>query len=228
LAIQLLGCLFRQSGKPFIAHLVGTASILGSIHVPANIVVAGLLHAAYVRGDFGNIKGGLSVKNRDRVRSVVGQEAEKYVARYATFSWNTKTRLALRDNLASLEQIDRTVVLMRLANDLEDHLACGILHCSKAIKRQNSMKKEGELKIDLANKLGFPKLGDELRKVYQENAKTQILEVFYNRTSHKKAYPIIPLSFRRRFRIGMYQTVSSAVHRFRLALRRIRLLVFDR
>ncbi len=88
LAIQLLGCLFRTSGKTFIAHLVGTASILGSIHVPANIVVAGLLHAAYVRGDFGNIKGGLydknrdgvrSVKNRDRVRSVIGQKAEKHV-----------------------------------------------------------------------------------------------------------------------------------------------------
>jgi len=173
-------------------------------------------------------RGGRSVRNRDRVRSVIGHEAERLVARYETFSWTSKTRCALTDNLALLDQIDRTVVLIRLANDLEGHLACGILYCSNAIQRENRLKKEGELKIDLAKRLGFPKLGDELRRVYQENAKTQILEVFQNHSSHKNGYTIIPLSFRRRFRIGMYQTVASAVYRFRSALRRRRRLIFDR
>jgi len=228
LANQLFGCLFKPSDKTFIAHHVCTASILGSIQVPTNVVVAGLLHGAYFRGDFGDIKGGMSVGNRDRVKCVIGREAEEYVARYTTFPWNTKTRLALKNNLASLEQINRTVVLMRLANDLEDHLACGILYCSNAIKRQNLIQQEGEVKIELAERLGFPGLSAELRSVYQETAKTQILEVFHSRSGHENVYPIIPRSFRRRFRKRMYQTLLSAIHRVRSALRRRRLLVFNR
>ena len=228
LANQLFGCLFKPSGKTFIAHHVCTASILGSIQAPANVVVAGLLHGAYFRGDFGDVKGGTSIRNRERVRCVIGQEAEEYIARYTTFPWNTKTRLALKNNLASLDQIDRTVVLMRLANDLEDHLAYGILYCSNAIKRRNLMQQEGEVKIGLAERLGFPLLGAELRRMYQETTKTKILEVFHSRSGHENVYPIIPRSFRRRFRKRMYQTVSSAVHRFRLALRRRGRLVFYR
>jgi len=228
LAIRLFGCLFRSSGKTFIAHLIGTASILSSVHAPVNVVVAGLLHAAYYRGDFGDIKGGMSVRNRDRVRSVIGHEAERLVARYETFSWTSKTLCALTDNLASLDQIDRTVVLIRLANDLEDHLTCGILYCSNAIQRKNRLKKEGELKIELAKRLGFPGLEAELGRVYQDNSKAEIPEVFHNRSSNSKSYTIIPLSFRRRFRIGMYQTASSAIYRFRSALRRRRRLIFDR
>src|SRR5208282_2979363 len=48
LAALLLTGRFRASGKTFIAHLVGTASILGSLHAPAPLVAAGLLHAVYL------------------------------------------------------------------------------------------------------------------------------------------------------------------------------------
>jgi len=43
----------RASGKPFLSHLVGTASTLAALGAPAVAVGAGLLHAAYSDGDFG-------------------------------------------------------------------------------------------------------------------------------------------------------------------------------
>ena len=58
LAIALTTGRFRASGKTFIAHLVGTAGILGSLKAPGPLVVAGLLHAAYAAGDFGDDQSG--------------------------------------------------------------------------------------------------------------------------------------------------------------------------
>lgn len=45
---------FQYSGKPFIAHKGGTASVLGSLRLPAPLVAAGLLHNVYRQGDFGD------------------------------------------------------------------------------------------------------------------------------------------------------------------------------
>ena len=45
LAMHLCPASFRGSGKPLLAHLVGTASILASLGQPTRVVTAGLLHA---------------------------------------------------------------------------------------------------------------------------------------------------------------------------------------
>src|SRR5690349_4857301 len=52
-AAELFAGRFRACGRPFLAHLVGTTSILAEIGAAEIIVVAGLLHAAYEQGDFG-------------------------------------------------------------------------------------------------------------------------------------------------------------------------------
>ena len=57
-AMRLFTSLFLPSGKTFIDHLVGTASILASLHMPVEIVAAGLIHAAYLHGDFGGATNG--------------------------------------------------------------------------------------------------------------------------------------------------------------------------
>jgi (p)ppGpp synthase/HD superfamily hydrolase len=62
---------FRGSGKTFIAPS-GTASILASVRSAPGIISAGLLHAAYDGGDFGDSKQGLSSAKRDYVRAAVG------------------------------------------------------------------------------------------------------------------------------------------------------------
>ena len=81
LAMRLFTGLYRASGKTFIAHIVGTASILSSLHAPAEVVTAGVLHAAYKHGDFGNWAKGVSDAKREQVRRAFGDKVEEYVAR---------------------------------------------------------------------------------------------------------------------------------------------------
>jgi (p)ppGpp synthase/HD superfamily hydrolase len=50
LALRFCPASLRGSGKPLLAHLVGTASILARIGRPPRIVTAGLLYAVYVFG----------------------------------------------------------------------------------------------------------------------------------------------------------------------------------
>ena len=77
-AMRLFTGCFRQSGKTFISHLVGTASILAEFHASATTVAAGLLHSAYSHGEFGTGERGISEAKRKQLRLVVGSEVETY------------------------------------------------------------------------------------------------------------------------------------------------------
>src|SRR5919106_5061667 len=129
LARRLCTASFRGSGKPLLAHLVGTASILASMRQPATVVTAGLLHAAYALGDFGDGRLGMTEPKRDRLRQTVGAEVENLVARYTAFDWNKHTIPSIRERVESLSPIERDVLVIRLANELEDHLDFGVLYC---------------------------------------------------------------------------------------------------
>jgi (p)ppGpp synthase/HD superfamily hydrolase len=126
--MRLFTGLFLPSGKPFIDHLVGTASILASLHVSIEIVTAGLIHAAYLHGDFGGARKGISKAKQKQVRDAVGEEVEDYVARYDALLWSPDRMLLVRDRVDDLGPVDRNVVLMRLANELEHHLDLGVLY----------------------------------------------------------------------------------------------------
>src|SRR5262245_4841225 len=68
LAMVLFSGRFQSSGKSFIAHVVGTASILAWVRLPAPVVAAGLLHNAYGSGDFGDGRRGATTPRRRRIR----------------------------------------------------------------------------------------------------------------------------------------------------------------
>src|SRR5215468_6814144 len=70
--LRLFPCTYRGSGKPFLAHLVGTASILASLRVRIPVVVTGLLHAVYTHGEFGNGWRGMTDSKRATMRSEIG------------------------------------------------------------------------------------------------------------------------------------------------------------
>lgn len=175
------GC-FRPSGKTFIAHLVGTASILSSLHAPANVVAAGLLHAAYTNGDFGGSgKRGISKAKREHLTRAVGQEVEEYVARYTALQWNEHTIPAIYDRFDALDPIDRDVLLIRLANELEEYLDLSILYCAN-VHQQEYANHNHRFVVDMAEKLGFPALGDELTKVLRETTSAEIPVELRNRS----------------------------------------------
>lgn len=168
LAISLFTVYFRGDGKTFIAHLVGTASILASVNVPVDVVAAGLLHAAYLQGDFGDGEKGISNSKREQVRRAVGKDIEEYIAKYNAFEWNEQNISAIAPSLNTLNLSDRHVLLIRLANELEDHLDLGILYCANFEKRLRYVNRSGDLMVKMAEELGFPSLATELERVFGE------------------------------------------------------------
>jgi (p)ppGpp synthase/HD superfamily hydrolase len=212
---------FRASGKTFIAHLVGTASILSSLHTPTNVVAASLIHAAYTNGDFGDGKTGISQARRKQVRCAVGYEVEEYVARYTALQWNEQTIAAICDRLDSLDKIDRDVLLIRLANELEEYLDLGIIYCGD-IKYQRYIHHHGNLIVKIANNLGFPTLAIQLEKAFKETANAEIAQEFCNQTGHNSSYLIVPRSCRKRVSLSVFNWLVAQSRYWRSAADKLR------
>jgi len=171
----LFACLYRPSGKTFIAHLVGTASILASLRVPIDIVIAGLLHAAYAHGDFGTGLYDLSLLKQRQLRRIVGVKAEEYIARYTRLLWWTESNIrAVYRRINDLDSVDRDVLLIRLTNELEELLDYGWLYWSSLAGRRSYRDRVGQMVIEMAETIGFPVLAKEFEKRLDRSARTEI------------------------------------------------------
>lgn len=109
LAMVLFASLYRATGKPFVAHAVGTASVLVAADAPIDLVAAALLHSAYTLGDFGSLLRRISPAKRARLRTAIGSSAEGLVARYAALTWGAPT---VRAALAAPPSSDERAVLL--------------------------------------------------------------------------------------------------------------------
>jgi (p)ppGpp synthase/HD superfamily hydrolase len=213
-AMRLFTGLFLPSGKTFIDHLVGTASILASLHVPIEVVIASLIHAAYLHGDFGGARKGISEVKRKQVRDAVGEEVEGYVARYDRTPLNWETIAMLRDTLAELSPIDRNVLLMCLANELEHNLDLGGLYYVRSEKEQKwhqqHIERFAPIMVDMAGKLGFPSLSAEMARVFNNIILAQVPVEPRIRSNHRVAYRIVLKSYRERFGVAYYRKLLHA------------------
>jgi (p)ppGpp synthase/HD superfamily hydrolase len=174
LAMGLFSASFRGSGKPLLAHLIGTASILEQVGQSPVIVTAGLLHAAYALGDFGDGRFGITPAKRERVRSAVGTEIEHLVERYTNFDWNKNTIPVIRQRVGSLNQLERDVLVIRLANELEDHLDYGVLYCGNGEKRREYIRSPLNQSVDMARSLGLTALAEELERAFADTLSEEI------------------------------------------------------
>ena len=217
-AMRLFTGLFLPSGKMFIDHLVGTASILASLHVPVELVIAGLIHAAYLHGNFGGLRKGISETTRNQVKLAVGEEVEKYVVRYELLPWEPET-LVLRETIDKLSPVDRNVLLMRLANDFEHNLDSGSLY------RDNwpeYIQRAGPAMVSMAEKLGFPSLSAEMASVFGDMVLTEVPLEARIRTSEPAAYLVVPKSYHQRFWVVYLPKAQRFCSVILNALRRLR------
>jgi len=158
-ACELFAGAYRGSGKPFVCHLAGTSSVLVALQSPPQMLAAALLHAAYLQGDFGAGWLGPSEVKRDQVRARVGASTEDLVHRYTVHEWRPDTPARLLERGGS---IDREVVLLRLANEVDDHLDLGILYCRDAVDRLARARQMQVPAVELARRLGEPRLAAAL------------------------------------------------------------------
>jgi hypothetical protein len=171
IAMHLFAGCFRASGRTFLAHLVGTASVLATTGARPTLVAAALVHAAYTHGNFGAGRG-LTDRKRARLRGAVGDEVEALVAAYTTFAWYGH----IQDTLVRLPTLGpwtRDVAVMRLANDLDDHLHLGLLYESGK-SWGGDREPEQAACVALAHQLGLADLADALAAVFAETARGTI------------------------------------------------------
>jgi hypothetical protein len=216
--VLFTGC-FRRSGNTFIAHLVGTASILAELRCSSTTVAAGLLHSAYSHGEFGDGSRGISESKRNQLRHVVGTDAEILVAQYTTSPWNQQVILALSGSLPLPASVAHQLLLIRLANELEDHLDLVALYSGSVEDRRQVIKSYLFQCVDIAAKLDFPALASALSKAFEETLSMKVapsLEEENINLTHKEAIYLI--AWKSSF------LLPPASHRLRLKKRLSRIL----
>lgn len=184
-AASLFSGQHRFSGKPFLAHLVGAASIVAAHGGDARAVAAALLHAAYDQGDFGTGMRGASPRKRRELRAAIGDDAESLVARYDAFDFQGG---------ATFQEGARDVLFLRAANELEDALDLGALFAGPARLRiaARSIRRAAEA----ASWLGLPGLEGEIRSALATLESSSLPAPL--RSDREGTYLLRPRSFRRR------------------------------
>ena len=182
--------MYHRNGDTFINHLIGVASIVASLRLPFDLVIAGLTHSIYTHGIFPMFGGTLAPAKREEIRRIVGPDVEELLVRYSEFEWTEQSACRIHHELNKIDSIGQKVVLLRLVNELDDYLDLGILFCSSAESRCRSMKRLAPHFIEMAEQLGFPELGEEFTRVFYETERKEIpLLLRYNRRS---AFYILP------------------------------------
>lgn len=116
-ALQQVFPLARGSGKPFIAHLVGTASLVLASGCSDDWVIAALLHALYQRRV--PFRGGLAPPDRRHlIAARFGRGVDDLIHRYTEFESRTISEVT-----GDFTHDNADVVTLRLADELED--LCG-------------------------------------------------------------------------------------------------------
>ncbi len=130
LAMRLFSGKYRASGKPFLAHLVGTASILAWLEQPIDVVVAGLVHAAFDAGDFSDGQQGVSKSRRVIMTEFLCAEVVELVENYHQSSRaDCLGRLvtpAATVPFAAENRTLRNIQLLHVCDTIEEHADAGM------------------------------------------------------------------------------------------------------
>jgi len=157
LMAELASGRLRASGKPFLCHLVGTAGLVASVDGRPEIVIAALAHSAYVDGEWGDGRRGISDRKRARLRGAIGVDAEVLVAAYTGLRWDPVGELDALDVGADLDPTRRDLILMRLANEIDDHLDLAM-----CFGKDGRDPEKVAATVGLGRRLGWAELADKL------------------------------------------------------------------
>jgi (p)ppGpp synthase/HD superfamily hydrolase len=162
---------YQADGKPFVAHGVGVASIVAALDQPAELVVVGLLHNVYGNGDFGDGRdSGITDFRRDLVREAVGTRVETLIARFGDLRVRPGNVEQIRRGLAQLDETERRLVVVDLADYLEKYADLGLLYFGDGDEILETTERIGGELIEIARELGEPLLAEMLSTQFAEVA----------------------------------------------------------
>jgi hypothetical protein len=225
LATELFAGQLRPSGKTFVAHIVGTASALAAADARPDLVGAGLLHAAYTHGEFGDGRRGVSAPKRSSVRKAVGPVVEQLVAEYAALGYTRATVDDWMRRAAALSPAEHDQVVLRLANEVDDHADLGMRFCDRgpaALSSDATFAVMGAL----AEQIDEPVLAELVRRAAAAERDTRVPSVLRSRATRSST--VAPRSYRLRLGIALRRTTLAARLRRSPTVRRVHEVVVRR
>lgn len=222
LAMQLYSGLFTGSGKTTLAHEVGTASLAHRHGGSFDQIVAGLLHGAYLVGDWGHYRVRVTPKKRAALRSVIGQRAETYVHEYGRVAWKAETIANLATRVDDLTELERDVSFLLLVEELDRLLDYGAILCFRdAEAMKASMRGRREHLCRLAEGLGHRALSAELAEAVDATLAAELpAEIIGLKFPGDASFRVTPRSFGKRLRLRVYQALAGQARRVERELRR--------
>ena len=170
--------LYRGCGRPFLAHLVGTASILARHGASASLVAAGMLHSVYEFGDLDIPDEGITERKRRYVASRTTPEIEHLLYHYANMAWYGTDTTAMEGNLDHMPLLIARVLLLRMANDLEERHDRSLAFCSKD---DSTIEPWLALFQAVAQRLGANTLYEELEEACLQNQNFGVPDLLHGR-----------------------------------------------
>jgi (p)ppGpp synthase/HD superfamily hydrolase len=192
---------YQADGKPFVAHTVGVASILGQLGQPSEIVAVGLLHNVYGNADFGDGRGpGATPARRRLVRDELGARIEELLVRFAQLRTQGGAAGTSPSRVGALDDTERRLLIVDLADHLEKYVDLGVLYYGENDWIIDTERRIGSQLMQLAEELGEPRLVEALRSGFADAAAHAEVVPFELRPSDGRRYLtlVVPRSCRRR------------------------------
>jgi hypothetical protein len=188
------GC-FQGDGKPFVAHTVGVASIMGHLGASSVVVAAGCIHNIYGNGNFGDgLSETVTPQRRSFVRDAVGTDVEEAIFQFRSFRIYPDTIDALSSRVENLNPLERELLTMDLADHLEKYVDHGVLYFGDGSWVTSFVDKYRKTLVDIANRLGHPDLGDALGAAADDTARQIIPPELKREPQHTAIELVVPLS----------------------------------
>jgi (p)ppGpp synthase/HD superfamily hydrolase len=186
---RMVDGLYRAQGVPFVCHLVRTASIVLAERQPLDVVIASMVHSAYMLHGFERSRraqGG--AWHRSQVVRRFGHEVEALIQAYDRLPWRSPEAVAAHvRELDGASSTTRSVLLMRLANELEDYLDLGMAFRGRKTTRQR-LEACGRQMAELAGRLGSTQLAEELRQAFADYTEASLPAAVLR--GHRDAYEL--------------------------------------
>ena len=119
--------IYRENGRTLLEHSVGTTSVLAAYGAPLNVLCAALLHGGLRPGRFPvDLDGNLPAARR-WLEGRIGVMAEQLVFAYYRLDHEALRDELLQDDEAQINVHSAFIVLLRIANSIDEHLDGGLL-----------------------------------------------------------------------------------------------------
>lgn len=207
LAVRLFANRFRADGRPFVTHLVGTAAVIAA-HGPddgarIDSVLAGLLHAAYAQGEFGDRLPRAHESHRARLAAAIGAEAEALTFAYDEYPWppDDPTPIVERIGSGGADDTERRVLALRAANEYDDVRDLAPLYYGGS---KTAVVDAGcAAAVAIAGALGLDDLARVLNEAVERNRDATVPDAL--RSSRSRSYVVDPVRLRERLRRAVFK-----------------------